>query len=390
MITGIDAITYSTDQWDEARQFLNDWGLQELAFSSTEQCFETLSGAQVIVRRPSDATLAPAMEAGPTLREVVWGVDSDADLDLLAKSLGSVLASDALTPTLSRNAGEGARNILTSLPLPRGEGWGEGDCARRHVANQASSPPNADSKAQRRVSAIDPHGLRIVFQRSRQRSVAVQGAATNPYGNAQRINAPSPVYERATPIEIGHVVLFTDKLSVAVSFYETLGFVLSDSYPGRGAFLRCAPTGGHHDLFLLQVPGKATGLNHVAFTVRDIHEVFGGGLAMGRAGWKTQLGPGRHPISSAYFWYFDNPYGGLIEYNADEDHLTEAWQAREFTPGPTVFAEWAIDGGIDGHTRRQPQAAASTGPAGKPSGGAAPGPPNPSAERAVFLTEKKP
>ena len=87
MITGIDAITYSTDQWDEARQFLNDWGLQELAFSSTEQCFETLSGAQVIVRRPSDATLAPAMEAGPTLREVVWGVDSDADLDLLAKGL---------------------------------------------------------------------------------------------------------------------------------------------------------------------------------------------------------------------------------------------------------------------------------------------------------------
>jgi Glyoxalase/Bleomycin resistance protein/Dioxygenase superfamily len=175
-----------------------------------------------------------------------------------------------------------------------------------------------------------------------------------------------------------------------VHFYEKLGFVLSDSYPGRGAFLRCAPTGGHHDLFLLQVPGKATGLNHVAFTVRDIHEVFGGGLAMGRAGWKTQLGPGRHPISSAYFWYFDNPCGGLIEYNADEDHLTEAWQAREFTPGPTVFAEWAIDGGIDGHTRRQPQLAANPSPAGMRPSAAAPGAPSPSAERAVFLTEKKP
>jgi hypothetical protein len=32
MITGIDAITYSTDKWDEARLFLNDWGLKELAF----------------------------------------------------------------------------------------------------------------------------------------------------------------------------------------------------------------------------------------------------------------------------------------------------------------------------------------------------------------------
>jgi catechol-2,3-dioxygenase len=165
-------------------------------------------------------------------------------------------------------------------------------------------------------------------------------------------------------VEIGHVVLFTDRLKEATEFYESLGFVMSDSYPGRGAFLRCSATAGHHDVFLLQLPpgadGKSKiGLNHIAFTVRDIHEVFGGGLAMSRAGWKTQLGPGRHPISSAYFWYFECPVGGLIEYNADEDHLTQDWQPREFTPGPTVFAEWAIDGGIDGHTRRQPQVAAA-------------------------------
>ncbi len=354
MITGIDAITYSTDQWNEARQFLNDWGLKELAFSATQQCFETVSGAQVVVRRPGDTSLSPAMEAGPTLREVVWGVDSDADLDLLAKSLESPIEQGTICYQNS--------SFMQTL-------------------GGTNAPPNSAAAVARRVAALDPHGLRIVFQRSSQRPVAVQGAPSNPYGNAQRINAPSPVYARATPIEIGHVVLFTDKLAEAVRFYEALGFVLSDSYPGRGAFLRCAPTGGHHDLFLLQVPGKATGLNHVAFTVRDIHEVFGGGLAMGRAGWKTQLGPGRHPVSSAYFWYFDNPCGGLIEYNADEDHLTEAWQAREFTPGPTVFAEWAIDGGIDGHTRRQ--TAPKAGP-DKPS------PDTSSAERAVFLTEKKP
>ena len=334
------------DKWDEARQFLNDWGLKETAFSGTVQHFETLSGAQVTVRRSDDADLAPAMESGPTLREVVWGVDSDADLEVLAKSLPGPIEYC------------GSSYVNNSKLL---------------AESSARTQPAPDADAPRRLTTLDPHGLRIVFQRTCQRSVALQGAPTNPYGNVQRVNQPSPVYDRATPIEIGHVVLFTDQLSAAVSFYENLGFVVSDSYPGRGVFLRCAPTGGHHDLFLLQVPGKATGLNHVAFTVRDIHEVFGGGLAMGRAGWKTQLGPGRHPISSAYFWYFDNPCGGLIEYNADEDHLTDAWQAREFTPGPTVFAEWAIDGGIDGHTRRQPQAAQSQ-----------------AGERPVFLTEKKP
>jgi hypothetical protein len=66
-------------------------------------------------------------------------------------------------------------------------------------------------------------------------------------------------------------------------------------------------------------------------------------------------------VSSAYFWYFKNPAGGLIEYYADEDQLDADWQPREFEPGPTVFAEWAIDGGMDGNTRRQKGA----GPSGK-------------------------
>jgi catechol 2,3-dioxygenase-like lactoylglutathione lyase family enzyme len=154
------------------------------------------------------------------------------------------------------------------------------------------------------------------------------------------------------------VVFFTPDVAKSTAFYEGLGFVVSDSYPGRGSFMRCALEGGHHDVFLLQMPDGKQGLNHIAFAVRDIHEVFGGGLAMSRAGWKTQLGPGRHPISSAYFWYFECPVGALIEYNADEDHLTADWQPREFTPGPTVFAEWAVDGGLDGHTRRQPKVAA--------------------------------
>jgi hypothetical protein len=89
--------------------------------------------------------------------------------------------------------------------------------------------------------------------------------------------------------------------------------------------------------------------------------VFGGGMHISRCGWDTQLGPGRHPVSSAYFWYFQNPAGALIEYYADEDQLTPEWQPRDFEPGPTVFAEWAIDGGIDGNTRRQKNAKAPEG-----------------------------
>ena len=91
--------------------------------------------------------------------------------------------------------------------------------------------------------------------------------------------------------------------------------------------------------------------------MRDVHEVFGGGMHISRCGWETEIGPGRHPISSAYFWYVKNPAGGLAEYYADEDVVTAGWQAREFTPAPEIFAEWAVIGGIDGRTRRQKQPA---------------------------------
>src|SRR5256885_1037451 len=86
-------------------------------------------------------------------------------------------------------------------------------------------------------------------------------------------HAAGPVYERAEPVEVGHVVFFTDALDETTEFYQALGFHLSDRYPGRGHFLRCSARGGHHDLFLLQTPEAKRGLNHVAFTVRDLHEV---------------------------------------------------------------------------------------------------------------------
>ena len=86
-IEGIAAITYATDRWDEARRFLADWGLTPLADTPEQQQWETQNGAQVLVRRMDDPSLPPAMEPGPTLREVVWGVHDDATLHLLAKTL---------------------------------------------------------------------------------------------------------------------------------------------------------------------------------------------------------------------------------------------------------------------------------------------------------------
>lgn len=310
-VLGIDEITFAATDLARCRQFFSDWGMDLVQESPQRLVYETLNGCRVIVADPHQQGLPPGLEADPTVREVVWGVEDESDL------------------------------------------LRYGEALRGHAGFVQEGG---------RVGCTDPNGLAIRLQVSRKKDVSPVCALSNTWSERPRVNQASPAYERAQPIEVGHVVFFVTDLQAVTRFYEErLGFVVSDRYPGRGHFLRCAPRGGHHDLFLLQTPEARKGLNHVAFTVRDVHEVFGGGMHMSRCGWDTELGPGRHPISSAIFWYFNSPAGALWEYYTDEDELTADWQPREFTPGPTVFAEWAIKGGIDGHTRRQHQVEAPQG-----------------------------
>jgi catechol 2,3-dioxygenase-like lactoylglutathione lyase family enzyme len=302
-ILGIDRITYGVEDVAKCRRFFLDWGLKLVRETADGLDFETLNGCEVQVRNVNDPTLPPAMESGPTLRQVVWGVESAADLERLRSTLGA-----------AGRLAEGSGTLETA----------------------------------------DPNGLALGFRVTRKRNVDVKGVPINAWGQPGRgVNRRSTVYERAEPIEVGHVVFFTDRLAEVERFYvDKLGFCVSDRYPGRGLFLRCAAEGGHHDLFVLQPPVPKRGLNHVAFAVRDIHEVFGGGLHISRCGWDTELGPGRHPISSAYFWYVKNPAGALAEYYTDEDQLDGAWEPRDFQQSSEAFAEWAVVGGIDGKSRR--------------------------------------
>jgi len=310
-VAGIDEITFGASDLDTCRRFFLDWGLSLVTESSQELVFESLNGCRVLVAHSDKPGLPKGVEPDPTLREVVWGVESQADMELY----------------------------------------------RSRMRTHPGFTDNGN-----RFGCVDPNGLSVRVQVSVKRKVDLACAQTNTWSERGRVNQPAPAYDRATPVEVGHVVFFVLDLNETTAFYQdVLGFQVSDRYPGRGHFMRCAPEGGHHDLFLLQLPTPKAGLNHVAFSVRDLHEVVGGGMHMSRQGWATDLGPGRHPISSAMFWYFNNPAGALAEYYTDEDELTADWQPRDFSPGPTVFAEWAVKGGIDGNTRRQKDAAAPTG-----------------------------
>jgi catechol 2,3-dioxygenase-like lactoylglutathione lyase family enzyme len=302
-LTGIDAIVFGVADMAAAAHFLDDWGVTRVSATDDRLVYRTRDGAEVIVRPHDAGDLPPAIESGNTVREVIWGAANKEELE---KSLSSIRTIENF-----RIGADG---------LPR---------------------------------ATDPNGLSVAFRVSQRTPVTIKPTLPNAPGSHQRVNQRSPIHTQAHPINIGHVVVFAADFPAMRAFYtEKLGFVISDEYPGHGTFTRCQQVGDHHNLFILNRPGKA-GINHVAFTVTDIHELIGGGIAMSQKGWKTEIGPGRHPISSAYFWYFENPLAAPLEYYADEDYCTADWKSGTFERKPELFAEWAIAGGIDGKTRRQ-------------------------------------
>ena len=177
------------------------------------------------------------------------------------------------------------------------------------------------------IECKDPSGIKLIFTKNFKREILKKGRSLNSWNDISRIDNPIPKIQDVNPIEIGHVVIETDNIEDCEKFYKNLGFVVSDRLKGRGVFLRCKSNSGHHDLFL--VDSEKVKLNHIAFTMTDLYELLAAGQSLDSKGWNIKYGPGRHNISSAFFWYFDSPLGPMFEYSSNEDYLTDKWIPRE-------------------------------------------------------------
>lgn len=291
-ILGLERVVYGVEDLALARRFFGDWGL-----AAEGDVFRAEDGTEVTIAPIDDLGLPAAAEPGSTAREIVWGVESGAELDALAVRVGAATR-------VSRGADAG-------------------------------------------LHFFDPAGFGVGLTMTRRKPLLAREIAVNTPERRLRIDTVGAFYKRARPRRIGHIVLQVPEIAPVERFYrEVLGFWLSDRYPGRGVFLRGRAEADHHQLFLLQSPDGQPHFHHLAFEVHDVHEVFGGGVAFAERGWETHIGPGRHVISSCYFWYFKNPCGGSVEYFADMDSLTAAWQPREMPQTPEWFAEWALASGV--------------------------------------------
>ena len=296
-ISGVHRVVFSAPDMKKARRYFTDWGMRKVRQDRAGTVFDTLAGSEIVLRPPSSKSLPPSARPGMNFREMVWGVSSKRHLAQIHKELSK----------------------------------------DREVTVDADGT----------LHCIDPNGLGVGFSLWKPRkNIKAPRTPINSYGSQERVDEVSNFYKRAHPIRIGHIGFVLPDLKAAEKFYkDRLGFWVSDRYAGySGLFLRCAAKSQHHNLFLIAGKTGTPRYHHTAFEVRDIHEVFGGGVYFDRQGWETEVGPGRHPISSAYFWYFKNPCEGAVEYFTDSDYVTEDWKPHNFRINR--FSEWHLVDGI--------------------------------------------
>ncbi len=291
-VNGIESVVYGVDDLDGAARFYEDFGLPVATRDESGAVFALEEGSKVVLRPASASDLPPSWFDGPGVREVIWGVDSDAALERLVANV----AADREV----RRDDDGTAHFVAD----DGVGYGLRVYAKRQVVS-APSPVNAP-------------------------------------GAIQRMNTHRTWRHRARPKVLAHVVFRVPDPGASFHFLQDrLGFKLTDVSRNLGVFARADGTYDHHNIFWLQagvIPGLGHGFDHVCFSVEDIDELMVGANHMMRQGWKADRGVSRHRIASALNYYIDNPAcGGQTEYGADSDYVDDTWVPRSWN---FMFGGW--------------------------------------------------
>jgi catechol 2,3-dioxygenase-like lactoylglutathione lyase family enzyme len=287
-ILGVESAIFGVDDLASCTRFWADFGLAPVSGDETESVFEVATGSRIVVRRRGDPRLPADWFPWCGIKETIWGVDTAEALEMLVANLA--------TDREVRRDADGTAHFLGDDGIPLGlRVW-----AKRPV-----------------VSQPDP---------------------VNAPGCIQRLNQHRKWRQRCIPKTINHVVFFSDDYVSSFEFYrDRLGFRLADHSKGLGVFARADGTNEHHSIFWVNTalpitPGRQ-GFMHIAFGLEDIDELMLGANIMEEKGWhnsspNTSGGLSRHRISSAIYYYVENPNGGEAEYHVDTDYLDDNWVPR--------------------------------------------------------------
>lgn len=194
-------------------------------------------------------------------------------------------------------------------------GAAETELERAGIAVRRGSPDEARSRRVRELIAFDdPFGNRLELV-SQQETVARPVDFTRAAGIA----------------EFGHLCLDAPDVHAAYRFWSThFNARVSDWIGDAACLLRIDPV--HHKLAVFR--GDGPGLCHVNFQVASIDDVFRNWHFLLEHGVEIEMGPGRHPQSTAIFLYFLGPEGFTYEYSFGVRRIEDeaAWRPRTFDP----------------------------------------------------------
>ena len=286
-IIGIASLIYGVEDLERSRQFFQDFGLG-LESDDGPMTFRLPEGSTVVLRHRDDPALLASDLVGDGVREVIWGVDTQAEVDRLVVGL-------------SRD-----REVLI-----------EADGTARFLTD---------------------FGLRMGLRHFVKKPVVSGPDSINAPGQITRFNQHRKWRLEARPKGLAHVVFAVPDYEAGYRFMrDRLDFRLSDSQQGFGMYLRADGTNNHHNLLLLNASAPFPEMDgqprfhHANFAVEDIDEIMTGANNMTRRGWEpSHAGLGRHRIDSALFYYLPCPAGGEAEYGADADYIDDSWVPREW------------------------------------------------------------
>jgi catechol 2,3-dioxygenase-like lactoylglutathione lyase family enzyme len=298
-ITRIERAVYAVEDIPECTRFFEDFGLELVKAEQTAAELSTAVGQRVQLRPLDAQDLPAALEDGPTLREVVWGVDSQQSLDALRVQL-------------------------------------ERDRAVR-VDEDGS------------LHTVDETGFGLGFAVADVVESEVAYPGTNKFGTATRLNRPLDQPGRVRLLRICHVALNIPKQGreQAVRFYlDRLGFKATDVVEPMGVFMRAPGDADQHTMLLCHRPDRA-GINHTAYEVASFDEVINGANYMIDHGWREARKLGRHTIGSNVFRFVHAPCGGRVEYAADMDRVDDSFETRVHAETPPHHL-WTLRSNRDG------------------------------------------
>ncbi|WP_432186928.1 VOC family protein [Streptomyces sp. Tue6028] len=292
-IQRIESVTYGIEELTECVRFFDDFGLRLAERTDEHAVFETLTGQTLRLDTVPGPLVPPPVEAGPTLREVVWGVDTPRELERLVAAAGR-----------DRAVREDAAGVFHT---------------------------------------VDESGFGTGLTLARPRTVDVTPRPANTLGRVHRWNTALAPIARVRPLRMCHVALNIRKegREDAVAFYtDRLGFRPTDVVEPMGVFMQAPGDDDQHTMLLCHRPDRA-GVNHVAYEVPGFDDVVEGGNHMIDQGWREARRLGRHTVGSNVFRFLHAPCGGRVEYAADMDRVDDSYETRVHAIAPPHHI-WAL------------------------------------------------